>query len=62
MNLQFLTPFGRATVALAPELDAAAERTRRLIDHYGDRLHIQVINLPFCFMPGYERYLAGDLG
>ena len=62
LNLQFLTPFGRATVALAPALDAAAERTRRLIDHYGDRLHIQVINLPFCFMPGYSRYLAGDLG
>jgi hypothetical protein len=25
-------------------------------------MKFQVINLPFCFMPGYERFLAGDLG
>jgi hypothetical protein len=24
-------------------------------------MKFQVINLPFCFMPGYERFLAGDL-
>ncbi len=25
-------------------------------------MKIQVINLPFCFMPGYEQHLNGDLG
>jgi hypothetical protein len=25
-------------------------------------MKLQVINLPFCFLPGYEEYLAGDLG
>jgi hypothetical protein len=24
-------------------------------------MKFQVINLPFCFMPGYERYMMGDL-
>ena len=33
----------------------------RFIDAYAARMKIQVINLPFCYAPGYERYLAGDL-
>ena len=61
-NVQFLTPFGRATTRHAPDTAAAAAVTMRLIDDAGDRLKIQVINLPFCFMPGYEQHLAGDLG
>ena len=24
-------------------------------------MKFQVINLPFCFMPGYERFLMGDM-
>jgi MoaA/NifB/PqqE/SkfB family radical SAM enzyme len=62
LNLQFLTPFGRATRFVAPDTEAAARTTMKLIDTWAERLKIQVINLPFCFMPGYERYLAGDLG
>ena len=33
----------------------------RVIDAYRDRMKLQVINLPFCFMPGYEEFLVGDL-
>ncbi len=62
LNVQFLTPFGRATTRHAPDTAAAAAVTMRVIDAYADRMKLQVINLPFCFMPGYERYLAGDLG
>ncbi len=61
LNLQFLTPFGRATVSVAPTLERAAEAVARLIDRFSDRLRIQVINLPFCLLPGYQDYLAGDL-
>ncbi|MCC6524053.1 MAG: radical SAM protein [Polyangiaceae bacterium] len=61
LNLQFLTPFGRATSAVAPDTAAAAGEVRALIDHYGARMNLQIINLPFCFLPGYERYLTGDL-
>ena len=32
-----------------------------VIDAWRDRLKLQVINLPFCFMPGYEDLLVGDL-
>lgn len=60
LNVQFLTPFGRATRWVAPDTEEAARVTMRVIDAFGDRMKIQVINLPFCFMPGYERHVAGD--
>jgi len=62
LNIQFLTPFGRATRWVAPDTRAAAAVAMRVIDAYRDRMKLQVINLPFCFMPGYEEFLAGDLG
>jgi MoaA/NifB/PqqE/SkfB family radical SAM enzyme len=60
-NLQFLTPFGRATSHVCPDTQVAADVAMRVIDAWRDRLKFQVINLPFCFMPGYEEFLAGDL-
>jgi MoaA/NifB/PqqE/SkfB family radical SAM enzyme len=62
LNIQFLTPFGRATSAVAPDTQAAADVTRAVIDAYAyqERMKIQVINLPFCFLPGYERFMVGD--
>ncbi len=60
MNVQFLTPFGRATHYVAPDTADAAARTQRLIDTWKGRMKIQVINLPYCFMPGYEDHLEGD--
>ncbi|MDF1562181.1 MAG: radical SAM protein [Deltaproteobacteria bacterium] len=61
MNVQFLTPFGRATEDASPDLEEAARVTMEVIDAWQDRMKLQVINLPFCFMPGYERFLVGDL-
>ncbi|MEM6293684.1 MAG: radical SAM protein [Myxococcota bacterium] len=61
LNIQFLTPFGRATHYVAPDTQAAADQTKAVIDRWGDRMKIQVINLPYCFMPGYEQHLQGDL-
>jgi MoaA/NifB/PqqE/SkfB family radical SAM enzyme len=60
-NLQFLTPFGRATSSITPDTAEAAREAMRVIDAYESRMKLQVINLPFCFMPGYERYLMGDM-
>ena len=60
-NLQFLTPFGRATSSICPDTAEAAKEAMRVIDEFEDRMKFQVINLPFCFMPGYERYLMGDM-
>ena len=61
LNIQFLTPFGRATTHVAPDTAAAAAITRGVIDRWQHQMKLQVINLPFCFMPGYERFLVGDL-
>jgi MoaA/NifB/PqqE/SkfB family radical SAM enzyme len=61
LNIQFLTPFGRATRWVAPDTQAAADVAMRVIDAYRSRMKLQVINLPFCFMPGYEDFLMGDL-
>jgi len=60
-NIQFLTPFGRATRSVCPDMQEAANIAMRVIDEWRDRLKFQVINLPFCFMPGYEEFLVGDL-
>jgi MoaA/NifB/PqqE/SkfB family radical SAM enzyme len=61
LNVQFLTPFGRATKWVAPDTQAAANVAMGVIDRWKERMKFQVINLPFCFMPGYESYLLGDL-
>jgi MoaA/NifB/PqqE/SkfB family radical SAM enzyme len=62
LNFQFLTPFGRATRDQAPDLAKTAERLGRVLDAWDGRLRLGVVNLPFCFMPGRERFLAPDLG
>ncbi|MBK8254131.1 MAG: radical SAM protein [Polyangiaceae bacterium] len=61
LNIQFLTPFGRATNSVTPPTEVAAAEAMRTIDAFKDRMKIQIINLPFCFMPGYEEHLMGDL-
>jgi len=61
LNIQFLTPFGRATKWVAPDTQHAADIAMRVIDEWQDRMKLQVINLPFCFMPGYERFMMGDM-
>jgi MoaA/NifB/PqqE/SkfB family radical SAM enzyme len=61
LNVQFLTPFGRATNTVNPDIEQAAEQTMRTIDRFRDRMKICVINLPWCCLPGYEQFVAGDL-
>ncbi len=61
LNIQFLTPFGRATSWVAPDTAQAARHAMAVIDKWQDRMKFQVINLPFCFMPGFERFVVGDL-
>jgi MoaA/NifB/PqqE/SkfB family radical SAM enzyme len=60
LNIQFLTPFGRATKMVAPDTKEAAEIAMGVIDRWRDRMKLQVINLPYCFMPGYEAFMQGD--
>jgi MoaA/NifB/PqqE/SkfB family radical SAM enzyme len=61
LNIQFLTPFGRATSWVAPDTQAAADIATGVIDRWKDRMKFQVINLPFCFMPNHQDFMMGDL-
>ncbi|MCC6214727.1 MAG: radical SAM protein [Polyangiaceae bacterium] len=61
LNVQFLTPFGRATHTVNPDTRGAAEYVMRMIDAWGARVRIQVINVPWCYLPGYEAHTRGDL-
>lgn len=61
LNIQFLTPFGRATTFVAPDTAAAARIAADVIDRWKDRMKMQVINLPFCFMPDHLDFVLGDL-
>lgn len=60
LNIQFLTPFGRATTDVAPDTEEAAAITAAVIDKWKDRMKFQVINLPWCYLPDHEEFLVGD--
>ncbi|MCC6899827.1 MAG: radical SAM protein [Polyangiaceae bacterium] len=60
LDLQIVTPFGPATDSVAPDPHDAARCVMQVIDEWSERLRIRVANLPWCFLPGYERFLAPD--
>jgi len=62
MNLQFLTPFGRADADVVPDPAEAASVVRHVVRRWGDRIRFQVINLPYCHLRGLEHLVAQDLG
>jgi len=61
LNIQFVTPFGRARPEIVPDPAEVAPFVAHVIEKYGAHMHIQVINLPFCYLPGHERHLMPDL-
>jgi MoaA/NifB/PqqE/SkfB family radical SAM enzyme len=61
-NVQFLTPFGRASAECQPDPAEVAPLVMQLIDRFGDRIKFQIINLPMCYIPGYEAYGLSDIG
>ena len=61
-NIQYYTPFGKVDPALAPDPHECGNVIREVIDEFADDLRINVINLPFCFMPGYEQWVMQDAG
>ncbi|WP_106394935.1 radical SAM protein [Enhygromyxa salina] len=61
MNIQFLTPFGRATSWVAPDTQVAADHAVEVMDAWAGKIRFQVINLPFCFMPKHRHLMQGDL-
>jgi MoaA/NifB/PqqE/SkfB family radical SAM enzyme len=60
--LRAVTPFGRDTASVAVDPVAAATAVRAVIDRFRDRLGIEVRDIPYCFLPGYDSFVAGDAG
>jgi len=61
INIQFLTPFGRAEENLVPDPAEIAPTVMALIDTYKARIQTYLINVPWCFFPGYEAWVVGDV-
>lgn len=61
-NIQFVTPFGRASAATQPDPAEVAPVVMELIDRWRGQIDFQVINLPLCYLPGYEAESINDLG
>jgi MoaA/NifB/PqqE/SkfB family radical SAM enzyme len=61
INIQFLTPFGRAEENLVPDPAEIAPTVMGLLDMYSQRIKTYLINVPWCFFPGYESYVVGDV-
>ena len=61
LNVQFLTPFGRACEEIVPNPAEIAPLLSGLLDEYGDRLQTYLINVPFCFFEGREPHVVGDV-
>jgi MoaA/NifB/PqqE/SkfB family radical SAM enzyme len=62
LNLQLLTPFGRATRDQAPPEEVAAAALRAVVGAWSSRLRLGIVNLPLCLLPGHEALVAPDLG
>jgi len=62
VNLQMLTPFGSARREVLPDERHAAAAIREVLKRHGASMRLFVVNAPFCLFPGYERFLAGDVG
>ena len=60
-NIQFVTPFGRASAATQPDPAVVAPVVAELIEAWRGRIEFQVINMPLCYLPGYESESMGDL-
>ena len=61
LNVQFLTPFGRAGRDIVPDPEEVAPLLAELIEKHSARILTYLINVPFCFFPGHEPFVAGDV-
>lgn len=60
LNVQFPTPFGRASSAHVPPWPEALREVRATLDELGGRLEMTVVNLPPCRLPGHEAAALAD--
>ncbi len=61
INIQFITPFGIATKNDLPTNQQISDIIPKIIDKYHKRINIKIVNLPYCYLKGYEKYLVQDV-
>jgi len=61
VNIQFLTPFGRASAEHQPDPDDVAPLLHEFIEKYANAMQVQVINLPLCYLGDHAAHGLGDL-
>jgi hypothetical protein len=62
INIQYITPFGSAKKEAFPAKDEIEKIFVPVIGKYSKKIEIGIINMPFCYMQGYERFLINDMG
>ncbi|MBM4398366.1 MAG: hypothetical protein FJ087_22085, partial [Deltaproteobacteria bacterium] len=61
LNLQLVTPFGRAGLRVVPPMAHAVESVREVLDRNAGRMTVHVVNAQPCLFPaGYAGNVAGD--
>jgi MoaA/NifB/PqqE/SkfB family radical SAM enzyme len=61
LNLQCLTPFGRAQTEIVPPVYLVAARIKQVVDRFRDRMRIYIINAQLCMYKGYENFVMSDI-
>lgn len=61
VTVQYVTPFGTIDKKIVPAPASVSRYVAQAIDRYAGVMDIQIVNLPFCYLRGYERYVAADV-
>lgn len=61
VNIQFITPFGLAEKKDLPTQNQIESTLPTILRKYSKKIDINIINLPFCFLPHFEKYLVSDI-
>ena len=61
VNIQFITPFGFAQKKDLPKKEDVLKILPEILDKYSEKINIKIINLPYCYLKGYEKYLIQDV-
>ncbi len=61
VNIQFITPFGFAKKKDLPEKKDILKILPKVLDRYSKKINIKIVNLPFCYLRRYEKYLLNDV-
>lgn len=60
-TIHYPTPFGSANSKILPNDEISAKNLRKIIEKKPKGLDLRIINLPYCKLFGFEKYLIYDI-